>query len=342
MSVLITLIVIAVLVLAHEWGHFMAARKIGIPVYEFSLGFGYKVWSTVKNGVQYSLRIVPIGGFVRMAGEEPEDQDNPGGFAKRTPLEKSIVSLAGPFMNFFLAFLIFIVCYAVIGIPESTNQPVIGKVMAGKPAAQAGLQAGDRIISINGEQLTTWEDIDRFTGAEQPQSLQFQVERQGKQLSFSITPDKLDLSGKMGIGVINSFVNHRFGILESLKIGLQQTYQWTILLLSSLGIILKGGATMSDLAGPVGITRMVGEFAQIGLVSLLNFAAFLSINLGIMNLLPIPALDGSKIVFAVVETVRRKPMDPDREGFLNWLGFLFLMLVMVVITYNDIVKLFKG
>lgn len=342
MSVVITLIIIAVLILAHEWGHFIVARKIGIPVHEFSLGFGYKLWSTVKNGVQYSLRLIPLGGFVRMAGEEPDDQEQPGGFSKRTPLEKSAVSFAGPFMNFFLAFLIFIVCYAFIGIPVSTDQPVIGKVMAGKPAARAGLQAGDRIISVNGQHLTNWGQLDSFTGADQPQILQFEIERQGKRLSFSIKPEKLDLSGKMGIGVVNSFTYHRYGIFESVKIGLQQTYQWTVMLLSSLGIIVRGGASMSDLAGPVGITRMVGEFAQVGLVSLLNFTAFLSINLGIMNLLPIPALDGSKIIFALVEKIRRRPLDPEREGLINWLGFIFLMLLMVVITYNDIVKIFKG
>ncbi len=342
MSILLTLLIIAVLILVHEWGHFITARRIGIPVYEFSIGFGYKLFSHKKNGVEYSLRLVPLGGFVRMAGEELGDPDDPNGFNRRTPLEKIRVSFAGPFMNFVLAIFIFIYSYSFIGIPKASDQPVIGTVIAEKPAALAGIKAGDRIISVNGTPVESWQEFDNLTGKSENGELQLKISRNNQSMTFKVTPVKLDSTGNRGIGVLNTVNYEKQGIITSIKLGLQQTYQLTLLLLSALGMLVSGGASMGDLAGPVGITRMVGEFAQVGMVFLLNFAAFLSINLGLMNLLPIPALDGSKIVFALVEAIRRKPLDPDKEGFINWIGFMFLIGLMVIVTFNDIVRWIRG
>jgi regulator of sigma E protease len=342
-SVLITIIIIAVLILAHEWGHFIVARRIGIPVHEFSLGFGTKLLSTTRNGVQYSLRLFPLGGYVRMAGEEPGDENDPDGFNNRTPLEKIRVSFAGPFMNFILALLLFIYSFAFIGIPESTDEPVLGKVLENRPAAQAGLSAGDRIISVNGNPVTTWSDFTEMIAGSQPgETLNIQLERDGQIKNLKVMPDDQGTGGQPAIGVLNLVNYNKLGIWDSVKLGLEQTYQLTILLLSWLGTLFTGGASTSDLAGPVGIVSLVGEAAQIGTVFLINFAAYLSINLGILNLLPIPALDGSRIVFSVVEAIRRKPMEPEKEGFVHWLGFLFLMLLIVLVTFNDIVRLIKG
>lgn len=342
MSILLTLIIIAILILVHEWGHFITARRIGIPVYEFSIGFGYKIFSYKKNGVEYSWRLVPLGGFVRMAGEELGDPDDPNGFNRRTPLEKIRVSFAGPFMNFVLALLIFIYSYSVIGIPQASDQPVIGTVIAEKPADLAGIKSGDRIISVNDMPVKSWREFDSLTGKFENQMLQLKISRNKEVLNFNVTPVKLDSTGNRGIGVLNTVTYEKQAITTSIKLGLQHTYELTLLLLSALAMLVSGGASMGDLAGPVGITRLVGEFAQVGTVFLLNFAAFLSINLGLMNLLPIPALDGSKIVFALVEAVRRKPLDPDKEGFINWIGFMFLIGLMVIVTFNDIVRWIKG
>jgi regulator of sigma E protease len=343
MSVLITIIIIAVLILAHEWGHFIAARRIGIPVYEFSLGFGTKLLSTNRNGVQYSLRLFPLGGYVRMAGEEPGDENDPNGFNNRTPLEKIRVSFAGPFMNFVLALLLFIFSFAFIGIPESSDQPILGKVLKDRPAAEAGLKPGDRILSVNQEPVATWSDFTEMIGASSPgEPLNLELERDGKNLSLQVFPDDQGTGGKSAIGVMNKMNYSKLGIWDSIKLGLDQTYQLTVLLLSWLVTLFTGGASTADLAGPVGIVSLVGEAAQIGSVFLLNFAAYLSINLGILNLLPIPALDGSRIVFALVQAVRRKPMEPEKEGFVHWLGFLFLMLLIVIVTFNDILRLIKG
>ncbi|MEN6348049.1 MAG: RIP metalloprotease RseP [Syntrophomonas sp.] len=342
MKVLITLLIIAVLVLVHEWGHFITARRIGIPVYEFSIGFGYKLFSIKKNDVEYSLRVVPLGGFVRMAGEEAGDPDVPEGFNRRTPLEKIRVSFAGPFMNFVMALLIFVLSYSLIGIPKASNEAVIGTVIEGKPAQAAGIKAGDRILSVNGSQVHNWTEFDNLTDKYEDRALQLKISRNNKVIDFKVTPVVLDSTGDRGIGVLNTIIYQRQGIITSIKLGFQNTYELTRLLFSALATLVSGGASVSDLAGPVGITKMVGEFAQAGLVFLLNFTAFLSINLGIMNLLPIPALDGSKIVFALLEVVRRKPLDPEKEGFINWVGFLFLIGLMVFVTFNDIIRWIKG
>jgi len=343
MNIIIALIILAILILAHEWGHFMAARRIGIPVYEFSLGFGKKLFSTQKNGVEYSLRLVPMGGFVRMAGEEPGDMNNPDGFNHRTPLEKIILSFAGPFMNFVLAILIFIYAFVVIGIAVPTDQPIVGELMPGKPAAVAGMQPDDRILSLNSDEIQTWtEFVDLIKTNPAGTTLKVVVDRGGQVLDISMVSVADESSSKPIVGVYPMIEYQRQGIIEAIKLGFLQTYEMTRVLLGGLLMLLNGSASVSDLAGPVGITSMVGEAARGGMIYLLSFTAFLSINLGIINLLPIPALDGSRIGFAVLEAIRRKPLDPEKEGFIHWLGFVFLMLLIVLATYNDLVRLLKG
>ncbi|MGI6452082.1 MAG: RIP metalloprotease RseP [Syntrophomonadaceae bacterium] len=341
MTVLIALVIIAAIILVHEVGHFIAAKRIGIPVHEFSLGMGYKLFSTTKNGTEYSLRLIPIGGFVRMAGEDLGDLDDPNGFSKRTPLEKIRVAFAGPFMNLALALFIFIYTYAFIGIPSISDEPVIGSLVEGKPAGIVGLKPGDRIINIDGKTISYWSDITREIMSSGGKELAVTVARGAETIQYRITPE-VDSSGVPAIGIMGTINYEKQGIINSIKTGFIQTYQLTVMMLGGLWMIISGGASAADLAGPVGIAQLVGEAAQGGAVFLLSFTAFLSINLGIINLLPIPALDGSRIVFAVVEAIRRKPLEPEKEGFIHWVGFLFLMMIIIIVTYNDIVRLIKG
>ena len=342
-TILITLLIIAVLILVHEWGHFITARKIGIPVWEFSIGFGPKIYGRKKDGVEYSLRLIPLGGYVRMAGEEPGDANDPNGYNNRTPLEKMGVAFAGPFMNFVLALLIFVYIYSVVGIPRVSDQPLIGQVVADTPAEKGGLQAHDLVLQANNKDVRTWDEFTvAISSTPEGQPLNLTVERNKKVINLSIIPVKNETTGKPSIGVMSALAYDKQGIISAIKIGFQQTYELTVLLLSSLGILISGGASVNDLAGPVGIYKLIGEAAQAGIVLLLSFTAFLSINLGILNLLPIPALDGSRIVFALVEAIRRKPLEPEKEGFIHWLGFLFLITLMILVTYNDIVRLIKG
>ena len=343
MSIVLALIIIAILILFHELGHFIAARRIGIPVHEFSLGFGYKLLSTKKGETEYSLRLIPLGGFVRMAGEEPGDMENPDGFNARTPFEKMRVAFAGPFMNFVLAILIFIYTFAVIGVAQPVNEAIIGEVVKDKPAYQAGLKSGDKIVAINDKSVASWNEfVATIQKSPAGKPLQLTISRDQETKVLSMTPVLNESTGKPIVGVYSKVTFERQGIVTAIKLGFVQTYQMTVLMITSLGMLFTGGASASDLAGPVGITTMVGEAARGGFVYLLSFTAFLSINLGILNLLPIPALDGSRIVFALVEAIRRKPMDPEKEGYIHWLGFLFLMLIMLFATYNDIVRLIKG
>lgn len=343
-TILITVAIIAVLILAHEFGHFIVARRIGIPVWEFSLGFGPRLLGIERNGTQYSLRAIPLGGFVRMAGEELGDDDNdPNGFNRRTPLEKMRVSFAGPFMNLVAAMLIFIYIYSVTGVEEATNSAVIGKVLSGAPAQAAGLKDGDRVLAINGMKVDSWEKLTAGIGkSPSDKPLLIEVNRGGEVKEVKVKPIFNKEMKKTYIGIKPEVVYKKMGIIDAVKNGFQRTYESTVLLLASFGLLFTGGASMSDLAGPVGITKLVGEVATIGWAQLLGFTAFLSINLGILNLLPIPALDGSKIMFALVEAIRRKPLDPEKEGYIHWLGFLFLMGLMVFVTFNDIARIYKG
>lgn len=342
MTVVITILMLSVLILAHEWGHFMAARRVGIPVYEFSLGFGYRILHYEKNGVTYSLRIFPIGGFVQMAGEQPDDLDNPEGFNNRTPLEKIRVAFAGPLMNFVLAVIVFIFSYAVIGLPTPVKEVVIGGVVSGQPAEKAGLKENDHILAIDGKQIGNWNEFTATIKESSDRPLQLKIQRDGRIIYKTVTPARANNAAEPKIGAYSKVIYERQGILTSIKFGFIKTYEFTVLLFQSLSMLFSGAASASDLAGPVGITMMVGEAAQGGILYLLAFMAFLSINLGVLNLLPIPALDGSRIVFSIIEAIRRKPLAPEKEGFIHWLGFMFLMLLIVLVTYNDIVRLIKG
>lgn len=343
MSILIAILILAILIVVHEWGHFIVARRIGIPVHEFSLGFGYRILSVQRNGVEYSWRAIPLGGYVRMAGEEPGDDTNPEGFNNRTPLEKIRVAFAGPAMNFVLAILIFIYSFAVIGIAKPVGDAVIGDVLEGKPAAEAGLKADDRILAVNGKEVMDWEAFVNAVRAEPAgATLDLTVERNGKVNNLTVETFTAEGSEEPMIGVYSKVIFEKQGIGSAIKYGFIQTYEMTILLFQGLGMLFTGEVSSGDLAGPVGITSMVGEAARGGMVYLLAFTAFLSINLGILNLLPIPALDGSRILFSLVEIVRRKPLDPDKEGMIHWFGFLFLMGLLLLVTYNDIIRLIRG
>lgn len=343
MTIIIAVIILAILILAHELGHFWVARLIGIPVHEFSLGFGHRLYFTRRNGVEYSLRVIPLGGYVRMAGEEPGDMNHPDGFNNRKPWEKIAVAFSGPFMNIILAVFIFIYIFAVIGIAQPVNEAVVGEVLQNKPAYTAGLQTNDRILNVNGTDINSWNNFVNII-KENPAgtSFQIEIERNGAVASLAMQSVTDESTGQPIIGVYPQVEYEKQGIWDAIKLGFVQTYQMTVLLLGGLVMLFTGAASASDLAGPVGITSMVGEAVRGGMVYLFSFTAFLSINLGIINLLPIPALDGSRIVFALVEGIRRKPLDPEKEGFIHWIGFMFLILIIIFATYNDIMRLIKG
>lgn len=337
MTILIAVLMIGVLVFAHELGHFMTAKASGILVQEFALGMGPLIFSRQIGETRYSIRALPIGGFARMAGEEfdEEDQKVPDDrrFDKKPTYIRAIVLAAGSLMNFVLAMIIFMLVFVFMGVPSSSS--VVGDVAPDNPAALAGVLPGDRVVAIDGEPVNSWQDIQRLVGPRASQALSLEVVRNGERLTFSLVP-RPDQTGKGLIGIAPSV--EKFSILASIKMGWEETVWFTRQIISLVASMITGRIPAEG-AGPIGMIVMVGEVARTGLVNLMTFAAIISIQLGLFNLLPIPALDGGKLLFVGVEVLRGRPVDPEKESFVHFVGFILLMAFLVLVTYRDIQRL---
>lgn len=336
MSILWSIIIFGLLILVHEFGHFITAKRNDVKVNEFSLGMGPKIFDTKKGDTIYTLRLLPIGGFVRMAGMEDQDQDDPRGFNKKTVGQRMAIIFAGPLMNFITALLLFILAFMVVGIPSNNN--VIGEVLQGQPADLAGLQPGDRIVDINGEKVETWQDLVTIIHGSPGEEVVLTIHRDDRVQVVKVVPRKDPESGFGLIGIMQSW--ERKGLFTATSLGLKQAYEFTKLLVVSL-VQMITGAIKPEVAGPVGVVSMVGEVSRFGIGSLMTFAGILSINLGLINLFPIPALDGSRLVFLAFEGLRGRPVDPAKENFIHLIGFVLLMALMVIITYQDILRVFS-
>jgi regulator of sigma E protease len=336
MSIVYTIIILCVLILTHEFGHFAVAKLNGIFVEEFSLGMGPKIVQWKGKETKYSLRIFPIGGYVKMNGED-EASEEPNAFCQKSVLARMAVVFSGPAMNFIFAIIFFMVAYMYFGVPSQST--VIGEVMADKPAAAAGIETGDRISQIDGVVVSEWLEAVEMIRQNAGKELNLVMERDGSTYNTEVTP-VLDEQVGYGILGITQSVD-KVNIIESVKLGCVQTYNFSKLLLVSLYQMATGQMKV-EVAGPVGMVGMVGDYAEVGFMYLFLFAGILSINLGIINLLPFPALDGSRLLFLAIEGIRGKPIDPNKEGFMNFVGLMVLLGLMVLITYNDIIKLIGG
>ena len=342
MRIVLAVLLLVLLVIAHEWGHFITALKIGVPIQEFSVGFGPLLLQRMRGGVEYSLRLIPLGGFVRMTGED-EDWEDPDGFINRKPWEKILIAAAGPLMNFVAALVLFIVIYSCIGMPVANEEPVFGGVMEGGPAEAAGIRAEDRCLRVDGTEVYTWTEFSEqiaAAGAERP--VELVLERGGEEITLQLQPLWDAENARPIIGVYSGVKYQKISVFQAVPAGFQQTWRMTVILADSMKMLFTGEAGMDDISGPVGITTIIGDAARQGMLDLLVLMAFLSVNLGLLNLLPIPALDGSKILFAAVEWVRGKRIDPEREATIHWIGFLILMGLMVLATVNDIGRFIEG
>ncbi|MGI6364548.1 MAG: RIP metalloprotease RseP [Bacillota bacterium] len=337
MSVLVAIIVFSVIILVHELGHFLAARRVGIEVEEFSIGFGPKLAGFSAAGTQFSIRVIPMGGYVRMLGEEGEEEeansDNPASYQNKSPLQRMAVIAAGPAMNFVLALVIFVLIFGVIG-GVTLNEPRIGAVLPDMPAEAAGLQAGDEIVRIDSQEMARWTDVQQYIRANPGKTLTFVVSRQGRQLEIVVTPRMGEKYSEVGIAPPVG----RLSILASIKEGFIQTFNLTREIFKSLVGIITRRVPAEDITGPIGIVYFVGQAAKDGLINVLYLAALISVNLGLFNLLPIPALDGSKLVFLGVELIRRRPLDPHKEGLVHLVGFALLISLMLFVMYRDIIR----
>lgn len=336
--------VFGLLIVFHEFGHFIVAKIVGIKVYEFSLGFGPKLLGVSGGETLYTLRLLPLGGFVRMAGMDPEEEvdekDLDRGFNKKTVGQRIAVIFAGPFMNFLLAALLFAVVFSLQGEPVASSGTRIGDINPGYPAQIAGLAAGDKIVAIDGKPVDKWADLVTLINERPEQNISVVVLRDGSELQFALTTVKSeDGRGLIGIYPAEEYV--KVGFLQSISLGIEWTTRFTVAIMDFVSKMIFGQMP-ADLGGPVRVVSEIGKAAQIGFVILLKLAAILSINLGLFNLFPIPALDGSRILFLFWEKIRRRPVDPVKENFIHLVGFGLLLLLMVIITYNDILKIFIG
>lgn len=332
-----SIVVFGVLIFFHELGHFAVAKAVNIKVHEFSLGFGPRIAGLTRGETTYNLRLLPLGGFVRMAGMNPEEDEveDERGFNKKTVFQRASVIFAGPLMNFVLAIVLLAVIFMTQGIPTPTTS--IDQLVPEQPAQTAGLLPGDEITGINGERVQSWTDISDKIASSPGRSLTVEVKREGVDKTFTLVPVANE-KGLGKIGVYPAQVTQPVGLLESLARGAEYTARVSWMIIDFIGKMITGSAP-ADLGGPVRVISEINKAVGMGVYHLLQLGAFLSINLGLFNLFPIPALDGSRIMFLGLERLRGRPVDPKKENFIHLVGFGMLLLLIVVITYNDVVQL---
>ena len=419
-AIIAFLFVFSVIVIIHEFGHYYFAKKAGILVREFAIGMGPKIFQVRKGETVYTLRLLPIGGYVRMAGHDEDEQEiKPGmmitieldkenivqklNFDEQLIIENSVpfqieeadlhrtmtlsgyfvnseekvnlmvskqatiiesdgtevvvapierqfnsaslwnrikTNAAGPMNNFILSIIIFIIVgFMQGGVPS--NDPVIGQVSDQSAAHEAGLQTSDKIISIDGVDIHSWDEMTSIVRSSADKTLSMTIQRNGDTKNVSITPKSVEGQNGSKIGQLGVTRTLDNSILSILGYGFTQTISVIVLVLSALGSIFTKGFNLNQLGGPVAIYSLTSQVAKNGLIDLLSFMGMISANLGVMNLLPIPALDGGKLVLNFIEGIRKKPLDPEKEGYLTIAGAIFLFALMLLVTWNDIMKLFN-
>lgn len=422
------IIVLGILVFLHEFGHFIVAKLLGIRVEKFSLGFGPKIFGFRKGDTEYLISLLPLGGYVKLSGENPEEglKNEPFEFASRSVGDRAKVVVAGPLMNILLAVVLIPVVFmigtqvprylkqkAVLGWvepgspgekaglkrgdeivringtpvskwtdlenfiltnPSSTlnvsflrdgserkrvltplaNEnygtgyagllcqidPVVASVTLNYPAEKAGLKAGDRIISINGQPIIHWNQISELIQKNGDREIKLVVQRDGKIVSFSLIPKLESINGKtkpfIGIAPSVEMVTEKYGFFDALKKGIQKLYEVTGLTFYTLKSLIRGKISVKTLGGPIMIAQITGQAAKAGIANLLFFMAFLSLNLAILNLLPIPVLDGGHLLFFLIEGLRGKPLGFKKMEIAQQIGLAILILLMLIVTYNDL------
>lgn len=322
--------VFLLVILLHELGHFTVAKMVGIKVNEFAIGMGPKLLQKTKGETQYTLRLLPIGGYVKMEGED-ENSDDPRSFSKVSPLARIAVVAAGAFMNFVLA----IVVLSIVAFNTGTPTTTIEETIQGSPAEISGIISGDRIVSINNIEINNWNMIsETISDSNVDDLLEIKIIRNNVESIIMVQPEIEE--GRTIIGIIPSYEK---SLSSALKGGIDNTVLFVNLMFDFLKSLFQGKVSTNDLSGPIGVISEIGKAADSGIINVLFLLGFISVNLGFFNLLPIPALDGSRIIFLLIEIIRGKPIDPDKESFIHLVGFILLISLMLIVTYKDLIRI---
>lgn len=355
MTVILFLIVLAILIFVHELGHFLLARYNGIRVDAFALGFGPKLFSKTVGETTYSLNLIPFGGYVKIFGEDPNDEsingpDKVRSFVSKSKCQQVSVLVAGVTFNFIFAFILIAIAFAS-GVPASVesypkyastikdSHIVVTQVNAGSPAYKAGLKAGDTLVA------GSLEEIQNNINNSGTNGVDIKYSRDGKEDQVKVIAETGIVEGKYAIGIAMDNVGTlrlpiHLAIVESLRFTLHTIVATFVGIYDLIAGIFDGSSKLSEVTGPVGIAGLVGGAARMGFVYLMMFTAVISINLGVLNLIPFPALDGGRIFFVIIEAIIRRPIKPVVANTANIIGFSLLILLMLVVTYRDVANLF--
>ncbi len=337
LTILAAVFVFGVLVTVHEFGHFITAKLTGMRVDEFAIGFGPKLYQQKDGDTLYSLRAIPLGGYNKIAGMDPDDPVEPGAFNSKPIWARMLVILAGALMNFILPVILFSGIFMIQGIERPVNEPVLGTVMENMAAAKAGLRAGDKILAINGKPINTWNEIVTTLRSNGTQEVTLTASSGGAEKIFTMKPVFDADAQRPLIGISPKFVKEDLGIFGSIREGFNYTRYIIMAMLDGLSKIITGKAA-ADVAGPIGVAQMAGQIAEKGLLPLINFVAFLSINLGVINLLPLPALDGGHFVLLILEGLRGKPLGSKVMNNIQMIGVALILALTVFSTFKDITR----
>lgn len=340
-TILIALIFLSIIVMVHELGHFLVGKAVGIYAEEFSIGMGPRLLKFSGKETVYSLRALPIGGYVKFLGEDA-DSNEPRAFNNVSLWKRAMVLVAGPLMNFVLAILLFSIMFMSFGIYIPT--PTIENVVKDSAAAQAGMVSGDRIIAVNDQSIKDMDDqkavekLRDIISKSNSKPLTITILRNGKSMNMEVIPQYNEKAKAYLIGIEFGVIPKRLNFFSAVGLSIKQTGKIIVMMIQMLGNLLFKHENLDQVMGPIGIVGEIGKAAKQGVEQLLGLGIVISANLGIINLIPFPALDGGRLLLIIIEAVRGKPMNPEKEGYINLIGFALLMLLMILVTFQDITR----
>jgi len=343
------IIVLGVLIIVHEFGHFIIAKKVGIRVEKFSLGFGPRLLRKKSGDTEYSLSLIPLGGYVKLAGDSPEEyKGEPYEYLSKKPSQRAAVIFFGPLLNYLMGFLCLWFVF-MTGYPVLTTK--VGRLMEGFGAQQAGIKSGDRIIAIDGQEVKFWDQLQKITQSKKDaSSIKLVIERDNREYNFEVKIQEKELGdmlgqkrkrGLLGITPEGEAVKVRYGPFKSSLLAAEKTYELTVISYKGLWRIIVGRLSLREsVTGPLGIFYITSKAAEMGVTAVIQLVAVLGIGLAIFNLLPLPILDGGHILFLAVEKIRGRRLSVKAENIINKIGLTFIISLAVVVTYIDVWRLF--